>query len=183
MVDDHFQGADPGMVWLELFGIALAGGITALALLGIEVKLIKMTSTLTLEVISKVRLYALRGILRSMQELGFCIPIQRYEILLSVILKVILTYFPPPGSKVKDMIQIGLSVAIYHDVLSPLNLVGIGVLLSSVLTYVEEETRGRETPARCVVYVLCGVCCVLCAMWCVGTRYAEERERERERAC
>ena len=62
-MDDHFQGADPGMVWLELFGIALAGGITALALLGIEVKLIKMTSTLTLEVISKVRLYALRGIL------------------------------------------------------------------------------------------------------------------------
>ena len=174
MVGDHFQGADPGMVWLELFGIALAGGITALALLGIEVKLIKMTSTLTLEVISKVRLYALRGILRSMQELGFCIPIQRYEILLSVILKVILTYFPPPGSKVKDMIQIGLSVAIYHDVLSPLNLVGIGVLLSSVLTYVEEETRGREPPTLCIVRVVFAVCCV-------GTRYAEEREREREK--
>ena len=132
MVDDHFQGADPGMVWLELFGIALAGGITALALLGIEVKLIKMTSTLTLEVISKV----------------------------------------------KDMIQIGLSVAIYHDVLSPLNVVGVGVLLSSVLTYVEEETRGQETSTLCFVRVLCGACYVLC----VGTQYAEERERERERA-
>ena len=130
MVDDHFQGADPGMVWLELFGIALAGGITALALLGIEVKLIKMTSTLTLEVISKV----------------------------------------------KDMIQIGLSVAIYHDVLSPLNVVGVGVLLSSVLTYVEEETRGQETSTLCFVRVLCVVCCVLCG------HAVRRRERERERA-
>ena len=72
------------------------------------------------------------------------------------------------------MIQIGLSVAIYHDVLSPLNLVGIGVLLSSVLTYVEEETRGREPPTLCIVRVVFAVCCV-------GTRYAEEREREREK--
>ena len=117
------------MVWLELFGIALAGGITALALLGIEVKLIKMTSTLTLEVISKV----------------------------------------------KDMIQIGLSVAIYHDVLSPLNVVGVGVLLSSVLTYVEEETRGQETSTLCFVRVLCVVCCVLCG------HAVRRRERERER--